>query len=289
MKTRTGEFPIGVRQLWMDWHKDIDTLIGWAKEAGLEVIDVGKNGDETVQKVLDAGLRVGSVDFAEWQGMISADGAKRADAVARNTDYIRACTEHGPQNFFLAMLPENPELTRQENFGYMSESFGALAAVLEETNSHIVIEGWPGPGALCCTPADLRAFFKAVPSRAMGINYDPSHLIRMSIDPLRFLEEFKDRVFHVHGKDCTLLSENLYDYGSEQAPTFAEPAAFGAMHWRYTIPGHGVTRWTKVFEMLKENGYKGAVSIELEDANFNGNEVGEKQGILLGAEFLSGC
>lgn len=289
MKTRTGNFPIGVRQLWMDWHKDVDALIEWSKEVGLEVIDLGKNGDETVQKVVGAGLRVGSVDFAEWQGMISADKAKRADAVAKNTDYVRTCTENGPQNFFLAMLPENSDLPRMENFGYMVESFSELASVLEKTKSHVVIEGWPGPGALCCTPADLRAFFEAVPSETMGINYDPSHLIRMSIDPLRFLEEFKNRVFHVHGKDCTLLTENLYNFGSEQPPTFAEPVAFGAMHWRYAIPGHGVTRWTRVFEMLEANGYEGAVSIELEDANFTGDEASEKQGILRGAQFLSGC
>ena len=289
MRTRTGKFPIGVRQLWMDWHEDIDGLIEWVKANGLEVVDLGKNGDVTAPHVLNAGLSIGSVDFAQWQGMISPDKAKRADALARNTEYVRACAAHGPMNFFLAMLPEDPALPRRENFGYMAESFSELAPLLEASQSHVVIEGWPGPGALCCTPADLRAFFEAVPSATMGINYDPSHLLRMGIDPLRFLEEFKDRVFHVHGKDCAYLNENLYDYGSEQPPTFAEPVAFGAMHWRYTIPGHGVTRWTKVFEILKDSGYNGAVSIELEDANFNGSEAGEKLGILQGAQFLSGC
>ena len=71
--------------------------------------------------------------------------------------------------------------------------------------------------------------------------------------------------------------------------TFKDAIPFGNQHWRYTIPGHGITRWVDVFTMLKANGYKGAVSIELEDANYNGTEEGEKLGILKGAEFLAGC
>ena len=123
----------------------------------------------------------------------------------------------------------------------------------------------------------------------MVINYDPSHLIRQNIDPLRFLEEFAERVFHVHGKDTQWLPENLYEYGSEQPPTFAKRISFGSLHWRYTIPGHGVMRWREAFRILQEQGYAGCVSIELEDANFNGSTDGEKLGFLQGACFLKGC
>jgi len=59
--------------------------------------------------------------------------------------------------------------------------------------------------------------------------------------------------------------------------------------WRYTIPGHGQMRWLKAFQILKAAGYQGAVSIELEDENFNTGEAGEKQGILSGSHFLASC
>ena len=287
--TRTGGFPIGFRRGWSDWQKDLDGVIRWAKDHDLSVIDLGKDGDKTAPPVADAGLLVGSVDMAEWQGMISADGKTRARAIDTNSAYIEACAKSGVTNFFLVMLPENPELPRTENFGYMVESFTELAPVLEAHNAHIVIEGWPGPGALCCTPEGYRGLFERVPSPAMGINYDPSHLIRMGIDHLRFLREFIGRVYHVHGKDTELLPENTYEYGQEQPPTFGKPYAFGSMHWRYTIPGHGVTSWVEVFHLLKQAGYKGAVSVELEDHNFNGTEEGDKRGILLGVDFLKGC
>jgi len=289
MKTRTGNFAIGFRQGGGAWQRDLTKLIAWAQENGLEAIDLQRDGDRAARPVIDAGLRVGSVDLPECKGMISPDKAKRADSVAQNADYIRACAACGPMNHFLVMTPERPELSRAENFGYMLQSFGQLVPVLEEHDARVVIEGWPGPGALCCTPEGYRALLKELPSRAMGINYDPSHLIRMGIDPLRFLREFIDRVSHVHGKDTELLAENLYEYGSEQPPTFAKRIRFGALHWRYTIPGHGCMRWVEALRILEANGYSGCISIELEDASFNGTEEGEKLGILQGARFLTGC
>lgn len=287
MNTRTGNFPIGFRRLWMDWHKDLPGLIAWARQSNLSAIDLGKDADVSGQAVLDAGLTLGSVDLKEWQGMISPDKSTREKAIAANAEYIAACAKLGAMNHFLVMLPENKDLPRAENFGYMVESFTALAPVFEQHNARIVIEGWPGPGALCCTPEGYRAFFNAVPSKAMGVNYDPSHLMRMGVDPLRFLREFIGRVYHVHGKDTEIIAENLYEYGHEQPPTFGKPFSFGNMSWRYTIPGQGEVRWYEVMKTLTAAGYKGAVSIELEDANFNGTEAGEKQGILAGATYLA--
>ena len=256
----------------------------------MSVIDLGADGAESGKAAIDAGLRVGSVDLADASGMIASDPGRRREAIGKNTAQAEACSAAlGGANLFGVMIPGNPERERRENFGYMVESYGELAGALEKNNCRFVIEGWPGPAALCCTPETLRALFDACPSPALGINYDPSHLIRMGIDPLRFLHEFVDRVYHVHGKDTELLSEGLYECGNLQPPTFAAPIAFGEQCWRYTIPGHGVMRWTEAFRILEKAGYAGCVSIELEDANFNGSEDGEKRGIMAGVRFLESC
>jgi sugar phosphate isomerase/epimerase len=289
MKTRTGSYPIGFRRGWSDWQKDLTATLAWAKGAGLEVIDLGRDGDKAGRAVVDAGLHIGSVDLPVWEAMLSPDKAKRADAVAKNAAYIEACAAYGPMNHFVVMLPENPALPRKENFGYLADSFNQLAPALEKHSARLIVEGWPGPGALCCTPEGYRAFLKECPSPALGVNYDPSHLIRMGIDPLRFLREFAGRVYHVHGKDTELFPDNLYEYGHEQPPTFAQEMGFGSMAWRYTIPGHGIASWTQIFSVLKANNYAGYVSIELEDRDFNGTEASEKAGILHGAHFLEGC
>lgn len=287
-KTRTGQFTIGFRR-GGGWQNDLEKLIQWAKDNEFGAIDVGRDGPTAGQQVKAAGLKVGTVDLAVWQGMMSPDAGKRKEAVAQNADYVKACAAIGAVNHFIVMLPEKADLPRRENFGYMVESFGELAPTLEQSQAKIAIEGWPGAGALCCTPEGYRAFFKECPSSSMAVNYDPSHLIRMGIDPLRFLREFADRVCHVHGKDTELLSEGLYEYGHEQPPTFGKPVGFGDMSWRYTIPGHGAMRWIEGFKILEAAGYQGCVCIELEDANFNGAEDTEKFGISAAGRFLQSC
>ena len=200
----TGGFPIGFRYTPLsEWSQNQTELIAWARENGFGALDI-KGGAEQVAAVTAAGLRVGSVDLPEWQGMLSLDANKRRDAVARNRDAIEAWAATGePLDYFVVMLPEEPSAPPRDVFKAMVASYTELAPVLEAHNAKLVIEGWPDPDALCCTPESYRAFFEACPSPALGVNYDPSHLLRMGIDPLRFLSEFIGRVYHVHAKDST--------------------------------------------------------------------------------------
>lgn len=287
LKTRTGNFDLGFRRGWSDWQRDLSKALAWAKANELGVIDLGNDADGLASQVNAAGLRVGSADLKLWSGLIDADKAKLEESISVNADYISACAAEGVLNFFAVMLPADPSKSRADNFDLMVAGLKALAPHLEKHGAKLVVEGWPGPGALACTPEGYRAMVKAVPSPAIGINYDPSHLIRMGIDPIRFVEEFADRVFHVHGKDTEIITEAVYEYGTEQPATHAKGHGFGSTFWRYTIPGHGQMRWGRAFEILAKAGYQGAVCIELEDENFNGTEDGEKAGILAGARFLA--
>ena len=289
-RTATGNFPIGFRYTPLsDWSQTQTELIAWAKENDFGALDI-KGGAEQVSAVTGAGLRVGSVDLPEWQGMLSLDADERRDAVARNRDYIEECATAGePLNYFVVMLPEDPNAPPREVFRAMVSSYSELAPTLETHGAKIVIEGWPGPGALCCTPESYRAFFGACPSPAMGVNYDPSHLLRMGIDPLQFLNEFVGRVYHVHAKDTDIFNEARYEYGTEQQPLFATKLRFGGSFWRYTVPGHGVMCWKRAFEKLAEAGYEGCVCVELEDHFFNGSEETEKAGLLASRHFLESC
>lgn len=288
-KTRTGGFPIGFRRGWSAWQKDLPGLTAWAAKNEFAAIDLNADVSPAWKAVADAGLRIGTADTLSWKDLLSTDSVKRKESVAKNIEHAKACAALGVKKLFFVALPENPQLPRKENFAFLVESLSALAPELEKIGVALSIEGWPGPGVLCCTPEGFRALIKAVPSKAIGINYDPSHLIRMGIDPLRFLNEFVDRVVHVHGKDTELMADNLYEFGHEQPATFTPAPAFGGWSWRYTLPGHGVTRWTKTFQVLQAAGYRGDICIELEDANFNGTTEGEQAGLLAAGQFLAGC
>lgn len=284
--TATGNFGLGFRQGWTPWFKDLGGLTDWAVSNDIGVIDLGGDCRADLPLVTGKDLKIGSVDLLAWHDLISADAQLRSEAVEKNREFIADCAKFGVRNYFAVMLPKDPSLPRAENFGFMLESLNLLAPILAENNGRIVIEGWPGPGALCCTPEGYRAALEQTP-KEIGINFDPSHLVRMGIDPLRFVGEFTDRIYHVHGKDCFIDGEALYQFGFEQPATFAKNHDFGNAVWRYTIPGEGDTNWQYVLTILKAKEYDGFISIELEDENYNGTEEGEKKGILSGISYLS--
>lgn len=287
--TRTGHFGIGFRRGWSEWQKDVHHVIAAAKDMDFSCIDLGRNGDEDAAAVLDSGLKIGSVDLKQWQEMIHEDAATRQAALEANSDYIAACAAHGVHNFFLVMIPADAAVGHEQNCAWMIDSFAELASVLEEHQARLVIEGYPAPGCTVVAPESYRALFNAIDSASIGINYDPSHLIRMGIDPIRFAREFTDRIYHVHAKDTEIFSENIYQAGCEHPAVSLQGHGFGRTAWRYTIPGHGQMRWVELFTILEAHGYNGMVSIELEDENFNGSEDGEKAGLLHSRNFLQSC
>ena len=292
-QTATGGFPIGFRRIGSDWQQPTGALAAWAAEHGFGFVDLGRNGvPADLATLTQAGLAAGQVDLLDWHGyqtMIAPDSAARRAMIAATSAHVEASAAAGATNFFAVTIPADKQKPRRENFALMVEGFAALIPALEKTGSRLAIEGWPGPAAVCCTPETFRAFFREVGSDRFGVNYDPSHLLRMGIDPLRFLREFADRVYHVHAKDTALSAEALYEFGHELPPTLATTSRWGGGTWRYTIPGHGATDWTETLRGLEAAGYRGGVSIELEDENFNGTEAGEQRGLVQSREFLAGC
>jgi sugar phosphate isomerase/epimerase len=284
--------PIGVRRGWSAWQKDLPAFLAWCRQNALSVIDLGPDLD-AARQTQAAGLTVGTLDFgggADWKNLIAPDKPTRDAAVQKAAALITDAAKLKIHKFFAVMLPLDPARPRPENFAFMLDSLAALIPALEQHRSQLLIEGWPGPGSLVCTPETYRHLFTQLPSPALGINYDPSHLIRMHIDPLRFLLEFASRIHHAHAKDCQFLPDPLYTYGTELAPTLpATNAGYGGLTWRYTIPGKGQTDWAAVLRVLTDADYHGALTIELEDADYNGTEEGEKRGILAGAGYLRGC
>ena len=78
-------------------HSNISTsLVEWAVQNDLEVIDLTTDPAGALKMVAEAGLRIGSIDLPDNKGMIAADAGRRAEALARNSDCIRACYGRWP-------------------------------------------------------------------------------------------------------------------------------------------------------------------------------------------------
>lgn len=291
MATRTGGFPIGFRRRGSDWQKrDLGALAQWAKEQGFDSIDLERVTAEDARTLEAAGLRLGSVDL-DTSGLLDNDPGRRREAVERAIAEVHRAAQIGAKAFFLCIIPD-AALPRAESYARAVESYGPIAAALERAGASLAIEGYPGRSpqlpALCCTPETCRRFFQDIGGQGVGLNYDPSHLIRLGVDHIRFLNEFAPYVRHVHAKDTEILSEAVYEYGLYQPAIFAKPHGWGEFVWRYTLPGHGCARWTEILRILQASGFDGIVSVELEDENFNGSEEGEKAGLLHSLHFLRG-
>jgi len=262
----------------------IEAVASFAKEIGLDAVDISGPDPAAKAAVEGAGLEVGSVDImAPLAGIITRDEAKRKEAIARSKEELDKVAELGLKTVFTCLVPPERDLPRKEGFAIFKDAFPEVVAYAEARGIQIALEPYPGPAphypTIGCTPEMYRAIFAAIPSPALGICYDPSHFVRMGIDYLRVLEEFGDRVRHVHGKDTEILSEGSYLYGY-YGPSFGTNLGWSGGYWRYTIPGSGEVNWAKVAAHLRIRGYDGIISIELEDHVYGYTLEAQKQGII---------
>lgn len=269
-------------------EEPLAAFAAWCKSDGFDALDLSRPDNERIGAIKAAGLELGTIDLAGTSKLLSPDPAVRREGIDEGMACINAIADAGGNKAFCVFYPQDAKQSRSDSFAHWAEAFPAVAAEAEKRGVSIAVEGWPGPNnsALGVTPETLRLMFETVATPSFGINYDPSHLVRVGVDPLRFLDDFAGRVVHVHGKDTVLDEEAAYRYGNIGS-TFARNVAFGGGHWRYTIPGEGATNWAAVCGRLQRANFEGIVSIELEDFRYNGSVVGEKKGLSRARAFLS--
>ncbi len=116
-----------------------------------------------------------------------------------------------------------------------------------------------------------RAVFDVLPDAHFGLNFDPSHLDWQGIDVTTAVQEFRERIFHVHAKDVSIEPQKLARVGYQ-----------GDGWWRFVLPGYGRIRWGIFIGTLRKIGYNGVLSIEHEDSAFPAEE-----GFIKAARYLN--
>ena len=100
---------------------------------------------------------------------------------------------------------------------------------------------------------------------AFGINFDPSHFAHQHLDSAAFIEEFADRIYHVHVKD----SKKFISDGRRSI--LGSHLNFGDSRrgWDFVSPGHGDVDFEDMFRALNRIGYDGPLSVEWEDSGMD--------------------
>lgn len=99
---------------------------------------------------------------------------------------------------------------------------------------------------------------------AFGFNFDPSHLHWQMVDPVTFLKEFPDRIYHVHMKDAALQLDG-------KSGILASHLNFGNPNrgWDFRSLGHGGVDFEEIIRTLNQLGYTGPLSVEWEDCGMD--------------------
>ena len=182
-------------------------------------------------------------------------------------------------NVVSAMTGRDNRLTVDESLPIFADYFERIAAVVSTEGVRVALEPWPGNiqghgpyrwTNLATTPELWARLFEAVPSPAIGLEYDPSHLVWQGIDYLQAIQDFAPRIHHVHAKDIVIDNETLRRVG-----------VHGKGWWRFVVPGLGQVDWPAMFETLKQAGYDGDMAVEHEDDDYMGNRWNEGLSISL--------
>jgi sugar phosphate isomerase/epimerase len=110
-----------------------------------------------------------------------------------------------------------------------------------------------------------RRALKAVKNRkAFGFNFDPSHLHWQMVDPVRFIETFSKKIYHVHMKDAAVTLDG-------ETGILASHLDFGqpGRGWDFRSLGRGGVDFEEIIRALNAIKYKGPLSVEWEDSGMN--------------------
>ena len=209
--------------------------------------------------------------LAYYPNTMDGNLEKRAAAVEYLKNLIKASAKLGI-NMVTTFIGRDQTKTVEENLELVKEVWPPIIALAEECGVKVAIENcpmlfgpdqWPGGQNLMTTPAIWKKVFEILPSKNLGINYDPSHFVWQMIDYIKPIYEFKDKIFHVHYKDIKLYPDRLNQVGIMAYPLdFMSPK----------LPGLGDVDWGRYVSALTDIGYDGYTCIEVEDKAFEGSQ-----------------
>lgn len=157
---------------------------------------------------------------------------------------------------FSGRIPGTPV---PESLPAFKQVFGDLVRRAEGRGVRIALENcdmggtWEsGDWNIAHSPHAWELIFNEIPSDALGLEWEPCHQMVSLIDPLPQLRRWLPKVFHVHGKDASILWDVVHTQGIRG----------GQRYVYHRTPGFGDTNWTDLISILRMGAYKGTIDVE---------------------------
>jgi len=172
----------------------------------------------------------------------------------------------------LAGFPPVPPAMIEAGYQDFADRWNPIMDVYDEVGVRFALEVHPSEIAYDYWTA--KRTLEAIGHRpGFGLNFDPSHFMWQDLDPVGFLQDFSDRIFHVDCKESVRHLNGRNGRLSSHLP-------FGDLRrgWDFVSVGHGDVPWEHIFRTLKQIGYDGPISVEWEDSGMD-RELGAPEAL----------
>lgn len=269
---------------------NFDVLAQWAVENGFGDMEVGPTVplDESLYSGVLKKHPIKITSLTYCRNYLSTDEEEAANHVAELQKRIRFAGALGIEKIVTSTgidktleegiydKADSIRKTPERSLDQFERVFTPIVKLAEECGVKLAFENCPLMGNIAISPVMWRQIFKRIDSPNVGLAYDPSHLVWQMIDPYAPIEEFGDRIFHVHAKDTRIDRERLAQCGILTDFSW----------WSYCIPGHGELDWRRLIGLLKAVGYRQTISIEHEDNHYEDTLEAMQKGLVLGRTYL---
>jgi sugar phosphate isomerase/epimerase len=282
-------------------ERSLEDIARWAGEHGFEALELaawpgagdrpfvarhlaaedwdGAEADRAKTALADNGLAVSALAY--YDNNLHPDPEVREQIHT----HLRACIDAAgdlgvPMGTFIG---RDPGRSVADNLREAERVFPALVDYAGERGVRLMIEncvmeGWHPdgyPGNLAYSPELWEWMFDL----GLYLNFDPSHLLWLGVDPVEALKPYVGRVIHAHAKDAETFPGRRNRFGFFGRTSTREQDPWDMGWWRYRIPSLGDVDFRRYVDALYQGGFDGVLSVEHEDPVWGGTPEKVEQGL----------
>jgi sugar phosphate isomerase/epimerase len=238
-----------ISSAWLGTNVDTQTGIRLTKDIGFDSIDIFADPLETSaierrsirRACAEAGLPVVSLPCCAL-GIADFNTPVRKFHAGRARAYLDFCCELDARNLLLVLgeyIWQQEVIPPRDQWNWAVEEVRALGEYAATMNLEVALELEPFHLSIVNSASKMDQFLRDVDHPAVKANIDISHLV-LAHDPPEALSALSKRIAHAHLSDCN-----------------------GSTHGDLP-PGRGCVDFPAYLAALRDTGFNGTVSIELE-------------------------